>query len=296
LPACLRSLRPDLDAGNIELLAVDNASPDGSAAIVTSVAPEAHVIRSSLNRGFAGGCKLPWEAVRGRYWMLLNPDVVVPEGGIETLVRWMDDHPEHGMASPELVDRAGNTQCAARRFPTTWRSLIEMSRLHLLLPPACRARLLLGSYRLSFGDCVSADWVPATAVMVRPRAVREVGLPDATLPLYAEDSEWCWRFRQAGWRIGVCGATRFRHDEGVSAIASLGRDARDATMWRGIYTSCARRLGASRARHLACVNLCAFTIEASLPWRSPPHREHSRYLARLHRALLAAPAKAAGWP
>jgi hypothetical protein len=200
------------------------------------------------------------------------------------------------MASPELVDRAGNNQCAARRFPTIWRSLIEMSRLHLLLPPETRAKLLLGSYRLSFGDCVSVDWVPATAVIVRPRAVREVGLLDETLPIYAEDSEWCWRFRRAGWRIGVCGTTRFRHDEGVSAITSLGRDTRNATMWRGIYASCARRLGASRARHLACVNLCAFTVEALLPWRSPSHREYSRYLARLHRELLAAPATTGGWP
>jgi hypothetical protein len=153
----------------------------------------------------------------------------VPEGGIDALVRWMDDHPEHGTASPELVDRAGNNQCAARRFPMIWRSLIEVSRLHLLLPPASRASLLLGSYRRSFGDCVSADWVPATAVIVRPRAVREAGLLDETLPIYGADSEWRWRFRLAGWRIGVCGATRFRHDEGVSAIASLGRHARDVT-------------------------------------------------------------------
>jgi GT2 family glycosyltransferase len=296
LRACLRSIRAGVEAGRFEVLVVDNASPDRSAATVATELPQARLLRSDTNRGFAGGCNISWPEVQGRYWVLLNPDVVVPEGGLDILVRWMDAHPGHGIASPELVDSVGRSQSAARRFPTIWRALLELSRLHLLTSKRLRESTLLGAYRGSTGDCLDADWVPATAPIVRPQAVRDVGLLSETLPMYAEDSEWCWRFGQRGWRVGVCAETRFTHDEGTCAVATWGQSSRELNMWRGIYASCTHRQGATRARVLACVNLVAFALEAVIPGRSTTHRQRLQHLVGLHRELLRRRVSAGRWP
>mgnify|MGYP003512928304 CR=1 FL=1 len=118
LRECLSSIRGAVLEGYSELVVVDNASPDRSARIVAEDFPEATLLRSEMNRGFAGGCNLAWPFVRGRYWLLLNPDVVVPASGLARLADWMDRHPELGVGSPELMDSTGRVISVARRFPS----------------------------------------------------------------------------------------------------------------------------------------------------------------------------------
>src|SRR4051812_13186248 len=101
---CLDSIAPDVADGFAELIAADNASPDESADTVAAAIPGANVIRMDENRGFAGGVNRTWPHVHGRYWLLLNPDTVVPPGGLRAFVAWMDDHPEIGIASTALAN------------------------------------------------------------------------------------------------------------------------------------------------------------------------------------------------
>src|SRR5437868_59908 len=82
----LLSVRDEVQAGYAEAIVVDNASRDSSAEVAVRACPEAYIIRSTENRYFAGGCNLAWPHVRGRYWLLLNPDVTVPGGGLRELV------------------------------------------------------------------------------------------------------------------------------------------------------------------------------------------------------------------
>ena len=105
LERCLEAIRPEILSGFAELIAVDNASPDGSAGTVARSLPDARIIRSEENLGFAAGANLAWPHVRGRYWLLLNPDAELDAGGIERLAAWMDQHPHLGAASAELTDR-----------------------------------------------------------------------------------------------------------------------------------------------------------------------------------------------
>ena len=286
LRRCLSSVRHLVLQGFAQLIVVDNASPDHSARIVAEEFPEVTLLCSETNRGFAGGCNLAWPRVRGRYWLLLNPDVSVPRGGLEGLVEWMDAHSRLGAASPELVDEAGNPACAGRRFQSLTRTLLEMSRLHLLLPRRRRAELFLGSYWTGDRDHLDVDFVPGTAMIVRREVVKMVGLLSESLPMYGEDTEWCWRIRKAGWRIGVCSALRFRHDEGESAIRTWGETDRRGRMWRGIYASCARMRGSAYCRMLMVANAVAFAIETLHPWRTPEQRAQSRKHLHAHATLL----------
>ena len=108
-----------------------------------------------------------------------------------------------------------------RATPSIARTLFELTRLHRALPRRTRGRLLRGPYWTG-GDDVDAGWVPGTAMIVRPSAVRDVGNLREDLFIYGEDLEWCWRMRRAGWRVGVCSTATFVHDTSSSARATFG--------------------------------------------------------------------------
>lgn len=282
---CLLSVRPDVESGFAELLVVDNASPDESAQLVQRQFPEAILIRSEVNRKYAGGCNLAWPQARGRYWLLLNPDCVVPEGGLQELVGWMERHPELGAASPELVDRKGRVQSAGRRFQTISKSLLELSRLHLLLPRRVRSDLFLGSYWKG-GDHLNVDWVPGSALLVRREAVEDAGLLSEDVLFYGEDSEWCWRIGKAGWRIGVCSQVQFEHQEGQSTSRTWTDEERNQRVWLGIYDACRKMRGALYTRALVVVNTIAFAIESCHPGRSEEQQSFVRRALKAHLLLL----------
>lgn len=283
---CLRSVGQAVRDGMAELIVVDNASPDQSARLVSEEFPEAKLVRSDFNRGFAGGCNLAWPYASGEYWFLLNPDVIVPSGGLERLVQWMEQHPEVGAASPGLGNSTGFAASVARRFPSLKGALLEMLRLHLLMPRARRAEVLLGAYWPSARDHLNVDWVPGTTMIVRREAVESAGLLSEHELMYGEDTEWCWRIRRAGWRIGVCAALRFQHDEGQSAIRTWGETERRRRMWHGMYAACIQMRGTAYCRLLMATNALAVLIEAYHPRRTQGERARARDDLRVHAAML----------
>jgi GT2 family glycosyltransferase len=256
-----RSLRAPLEAGVLDVIAVDNASPDDSAAIVAAELPEATILVSEENVGFASGCNLGWERMRGDYWLLLNPDVVVPEGGIEGLIAFLDDRPELGAVSPRLCGADGGEQSVARRFPSTWRNLFALTRLHRLLPSGVRSRMFLGSYwDRSTGDC---DWVTGAVLAVRREAVESAGPLDGELFMYGEDMEWCWRIKRAGWEVGVCLDQTFGHAGGSSSEVTWDREERQRRMTRGQFQALVKMRGGIRARIYAAVTSISLALRRS---------------------------------
>jgi N-acetylglucosaminyl-diphospho-decaprenol L-rhamnosyltransferase len=285
LRACLAALRGDLDTGIAELIAVDNASPDGSARITEEAVPWARLIRSPVNRGFAGACNLAWPAVGGRYWLLLNPDVVLDPGALEELVRWMDSHPDVGVASPWLRDATtAEPSYPGRSFPSVSRTLFELLRLHLLLPARLRGELLQGPYVKSVATSTTQpDWVPGAAMMVRSAAVDEVGLLDESFFLYGEDLEWCWRTRSAGWRIATCPTAVATHHAGASSRRTWSDEEVGKRTATGVAKACRLVRGRPYARLYALLTVLALSLEAWHPGRAPEAR---RRAAAARRAWL----------
>lgn len=273
LEACLESLRPALSGGDVELVAVDNASPDGSARIVEKLAPDARLIRSGENLGFAGGTNLAWPFVGGRYWLLLNPDVVLEPGAVEELVRFMDRHPRVGAVSPWLRDPVGTFDFPGRAFPAAWRSLLELSRIHRMLPASARARLLQGPYVDHAARFRPApDWIPGTAMLVRAETVANVGLLDERFFLYGEDLDWCWRMRAAGWDIAVCDNAVGRHVARASGERTWSGQAVEDRIADGMLRAVRRHRGTRRARAAGIANVASFALEAINPRRSVDQR------------------------
>lgn len=286
LPGSLEALAPDHECGFAEVVLVDNASPDDSVAVARRLLPTAEVICARENRGFAAGANAALRAARGRYVLLLNPDVIPPPGGLRSLVAWMDAHPAITIASPELKDNDGNWQSPGRALPSIWRTVLELTRLHRLLPAAVRGRLLRGSYWTG-GDQFDVGWVPGTAIIVRSDALGRAGLLREDLFMYGEDLEWCVRVRRAGGRVGVCADTTFTHADSASANRSWGQDETRRRIAAGIDAACRILYGDRHARALALLTSAAFGLEGHHPRRPRDHRERARASADVWLQLAA---------
>ncbi len=286
LPDCVRSIREELDNGFAELIAVDNASPDDGVAVLHAEFPAAQVVEMDGNRGFAAGVNAALARARGRYWLLLNPDVRAPARGLRALVAWMDVHPGLGVASPEIIDVDGRWEEPGRALPSVARVLLRLSRLHRLLPADVRRRIFRGSYWTS-GDQLNAGWVPGTAMIVRPAAVDTVGLMREELFMYGEDVEWCWRMRRAGWRVGVCSSTTFVHGTSSSARRTFSEDEVQRRIAEGLDGACRLMYGPRHARVLAMVTALAYAVDALSPGTSPARRDRARAAVRVWSGLAA---------
>jgi GT2 family glycosyltransferase len=284
LPDCLASIQHDLDERFAELIVVDNASPDGSASVAARLAPGARIIRSELNRGFAAGCNVAWPHVHGEYWLLLNPDIRVPPGGLRALVGWMDRHPSLGVASPDLSGDGGEPGSPGRALPSASLVVLELLRLHRLLPARTRGQLLRGPYWTG-GDQLDAGWVPGAAMLARTAAVRSAGLLSEAFFMYGEDIEWCARMHRAGWGVGVFAGITFAHGHATSATRTWPNARRQLLMAKGWYDAIEHVRGPSAARAFRAAHLLALGVEALRPGRDPARREAARAEARVWRRV-----------
>jgi hypothetical protein len=189
---------------------VDNASADGSAAMVAEAFPQAHLIANAENVGYpaANNQGLRWLGFDGdgaaqppRYALLLNADTEVPPDAFHHMVAFMDEHPEAGIAGPRLVRLDGSLDLACRRaFPTPEVSFYRIVGLSKLFPRSRR----FGRYNITYLDehtTAEVDSVVGAFMLLRREAIQAVGLLDETFFMYGEDLDWAYRIKAAGWKV-----------------------------------------------------------------------------------------------
>jgi N-acetylglucosaminyl-diphospho-decaprenol L-rhamnosyltransferase len=193
LERCLESVR------GYETIVVDHGSTDGSLELVRERFPDALVLEQT-NVGMGGGNNAGMRVARGDYYLLLNSDAWVLDGGVERLAAFAHEHPEAAVVAPRLLNPDGTLQRSVRAFPTRWRLATEYFFLRKLAP---RSRVLNPLYAGWFDHetTVEADWISGACLLVRREATRGVGLFDESFFLFSEETDWCYRFRQAGWKV-----------------------------------------------------------------------------------------------
>lgn len=247
LRVCLTALAREVRLPS-EAIVVDNGSNDGSAALVRAEFPAVRLIANPDNRGFAAASNQGLAVARGHCLLLLNPDVVVQPGAIETLVAALEANPRLGAVGPLLLDSGSDTPGLGyyRRFPSFLQVLLFQTGLRRLAErwPALVARL----WEPSPGDDDRAvDQVPGACLLMRREALEQIGPLDArTFPLWYEDVDWCWRLAQAGWGRQRVAAARVWHRGGASfALRSLAW--RKWRWHRGLLRCLARHRGRPEA-------------------------------------------------
>ena len=215
LPACLGSLDADRAAGLVRVVVVDNASTDGSAEWLRQENVETMLLPH--NAGFSAGNNAALEQIDTDYAMLLNPDTEVRPGALAALVDFMDRTPRCGVLGPRLVDPDGARQLSCRSFPSYKTALFNRYSLLTRLFPENRHSQEYLLSTLEATQPMEVDWVSGAALVARTSAMRAVGLLDERFFMYAEDVDWCYRFKQAGWEVWYQPTARVMHHIGGSS-------------------------------------------------------------------------------
>ncbi|MCC6396009.1 MAG: glycosyltransferase family 2 protein [Bacteroidetes bacterium] len=200
LERCLPSLKAGLQKHTSEVILVDNASGDGTTSLARSILPEARIIQNSANVGFAAANNQALASAAGRYVCLLNPDTIVYDHGLDALVDFMEGNPRAWASGPAMYNSDGSAQRTGVRFPSLWNLAVETLFLDRIFPSS----RIFGAHRELFRSSATArpvDYVQGACLMVRREAVEKVGGMDERFFMYFEETDWCYRFKEAGGEV-----------------------------------------------------------------------------------------------
>ncbi|WP_377194787.1 glycosyltransferase family 2 protein [Ruegeria meonggei] len=200
---------------NLEVIVVDNDSQDGSVAVLRAAFPQITVLDTGHNGGYAWGNNVGIRRARGRYLLVLNPDALVYDGTLESAVAYMQENPEVGILSGHVSLENGTQQ------PTLFRE-VSLSKLFwgLVVPNRIlRRSQMFGDQRyasLARDTAQDVEVVAGCFMMISREIVEKVGMMDDRFFMYSEESEWCWRVRQAGLKVRYNPDVRLMHYGAVS--------------------------------------------------------------------------------
>ncbi|MDE3090800.1 MAG: glycosyltransferase family 2 protein [Chloroflexota bacterium] len=228
------SLFTDHRSLSTELFVVDNASSDGSAAMVREKFPSVRLIENATNRGFAAANNQAFGETRGRYVLMLNPDTAVRPGALETLVRFMDAHPRAGACGGKLLYADGTLQHSAFAFPTLAQIFFDFFPLSRRLSDShLNGRYPRAAY--TRGEPFQIDHPLGADLLVRRATAEQVGWLDTDFFIYCEEIDWCMRIKRAGWQIWCVPQAEIVHHEAQSTRHASRRDAMFVELWRARY-------------------------------------------------------------
>ena len=198
-----------------DLLVVDCASRDGTAALVRDRFPEVRIVELETNRGYGAALNEGARLAGGEYLLLMNADAWPRPGGVAALLSFAQSEPTVGAAGPRLVNPDGSLQPSVRGFPTLWRLATEYFFLRWLAP---RSRVVNAFYGAGFAhDSVrEAEFLVGAVLLVRRRAFEDVAGFDPSFFMFNEEVDLCYRLRCAGWRVAFFPGAEFVHIGGAS--------------------------------------------------------------------------------
>ncbi len=202
LKQCLNSIlkaHPELLR---QILVIDNFSQDKTLEMMEKDFPEIKVLASQYNSGF--GAAINWgvnNAPEGvRYFLFLNPDIILRGQAIKKMVEFMDAHPNVALIGPGLFNPDLTIQSSCRRFISPKLTLYRRTFLGRFgFAKKALKKFLMKD--IDHSKVQEVDWIFGACMMVRAEAVSEVGLMDERYFLYFEDMDWCRRFWEKGWKV-----------------------------------------------------------------------------------------------
>lgn len=195
---CLDSI-PAATGVKAEIILVDNASQDGTPALVRRNYPAVRVMENPRNVGFAAAVNQAAHAARGSMFLLLNPDTVIQSGAIDQLVSFLEEHPFTGICAPRTLDRHRRIRHNCFRFETPWTFFwfgVGVGPLQKL-----RNRILgRTDWQIDRDSAQNVEAVTGAALLVRRQLYEQLGGMDERFFMYCEDGDFCFRAHQAGYQ------------------------------------------------------------------------------------------------
>ena len=227
LHACLESINKTVSDISYEVIVVDNGSEDGSVAMLQEKHPHVMVIRNAENRGFGAANNQAMQIMTGRYALLLNSDTVLTENAARELFTFVETRPEAAMACGQLLNADGSKQNSIAHFPTLLTLITNVPLLEYLFPDHYPSK------RYEHTGPIEVDSGICACLIVRKKAIDEVGMLDERYFFFFEETDWACRMKKAGWEVFHVPTAYIYHLQGQS----IGRDVRSRIeFYRSRYT------------------------------------------------------------
>jgi GT2 family glycosyltransferase len=214
LLACLRAIERAAPAGvESELLVLDNASDDGSADAVRELNGDIRLIALDRREGKAANDSRLLRESQGDYCLLLNEDTELEPGATAELIAALEADSKAAAAGARLLSADGRPQACAWRFPGVLSALAGALFLHRLV-----------SVQSKGDETREVDWAQSAAMLVRREPAEQVGWLDPDFFVYSDETDFCRRLCDAGWRtLFVPSARALHHDQMASDEAGVER-------------------------------------------------------------------------
>jgi len=241
LKQVLNSIEKATQNLKVETIVVDNDSADGSVEMVRQFFPDVKLYANKENLGFSKANNLGICDAKGKYLFILNPDTILQEDSLVTLIQFLEDNPDAGAVGPRIMNPDGSFARESRRsFPSPSVAFYRIFGLGRLFPKS----KIFGRYNLSYipnDQVCEVDALSGSCMMIRKDALLHAfgkeaefgdrpsssarekfenggggGLFDESFFMYGEDLDWCFRIKAAGWKIFYTPETQIIHYKGES--------------------------------------------------------------------------------
>ncbi|MFC1798571.1 glycosyltransferase family 2 protein [Thermodesulfobacteriota bacterium] len=198
---CLETIYGNLSDIPAQVFVADNGSVDQPEQVLQRF-PQMHLAINKSNLGFSRAANQLINQGQAPYILLLNPDTVLGEEFFKPLLNHMEKHPDISIIGPKILNQCGKVQGSARNFPTILTGLFGRTSILSKLFP--NNRFTRGNILTLSNDgktAMEVDWVSGACMLIRRKAIEDVGPMDERFFMYWEDADLCRRMRQKGWKV-----------------------------------------------------------------------------------------------
>ncbi|MBW2082870.1 MAG: glycosyltransferase [Deltaproteobacteria bacterium] len=243
LLACLESILRSLDGEKGRIFVEDNNSGEDLTGLRKRF-PQIELNLNTQNLGFARAANKGISRGNAPYILLINPDSLVRPGFFEQAISFMEGNPSVGILGPMIMNVDGSIQGSARSFPTPLTAWFGRSSLLSRLFPENRITRKNVLSMLSDGTTpMKVDWVSGACMVIRRKALEDVGLFDEQFFMYWEDADICRRMRERRWEVVYFPRAQIVHYSGVSSSQRVFRSLLEFHKSSYAITALAARLG-----------------------------------------------------
>ncbi|OGU55544.1 MAG: hypothetical protein A2V66_07060 [Ignavibacteria bacterium RBG_13_36_8] len=219
---CLQTIYDNTELIEFEIIVVDNASSDNSVEMVKQHFPQTIVLENSENLGYAAANNQGITIARGRYVLILNSDMIFIDDSISKVCSFADSHPNAAVVGCKMLNRDRTLQQNTYLFPSLLNLFLAATYLYKMFPKSkFFARERMGWW--DWNDIKDVDVIVGCFILVRMDAIHEVGPMDDQFFMYYEETDWCYRFKKAGWDIIFAPVSKVIHLGGESTKKNPGK-------------------------------------------------------------------------
>ena len=211
LKACLDSVGVFTHGNSYEVIVVDNGSVDDTVVMLERDFPEVILIRNANNTGFTRPMNQALRVAQGDYLLSLNPDTLLKEDVFGQQLAYLQTHPEVGISIPKVLNGDGSFQRQCRRGEAT---PLEALGYHLRLGKLFPKNKILNGYLQSWlpeDEIAEVKAVSGSCMMITRACYQAVGEFDEKIFAYQEDSDYCFRAREKGFKVMYVPTSKIIH-------------------------------------------------------------------------------------